>query len=336
MTARPTDVLALGNAIVDVIARTEEDFLHTHALLRGGMTLIDEPRAEALYAAMGQGKVISGGSAANTIAGLASFGGQGAFIGKVRDDQLGKLYRHDLTALGVSFETAAATQGPATARCLIVVTPDGERTMSTYLGAAQGLSEADVDAATVEAAKIVYLEGYLWDPPEAKLAFRKASQIAHAAGGRVALTLSDAFCVDRYRAEFLSLMRDGVVDIIFANEHELRSLYETADVETAIAALRAETEHNPSFIGVVTRSEKGALAVTREETVEVPAYPVDRVVDTTGAGDLFAAGFLHGLTSGQDARNCLRLGALAASEIISHVGARPEVSLKELAEQNGL
>jgi sugar/nucleoside kinase (ribokinase family) len=331
MTARSTDVLALGNAIVDVIARAEEDFLHAHSLLRGAMTLIDEPRAEALYAAMGPGTVISGGSAANTIAGLASFGGQGAFIGKVRNDELGRLYRHDLTSLGVSFETPAAGEGPATARCLIVVTPDGERTMNTYLGACQGLSEADVDAEAVAAAGIVYLEGYLWDPPAAKLAFRKASEIAHNAGGRVALTLSDSFCVDRYRAEFLGLMRHGVVDIIFANEHELRSLYETADVETAIAALR-----NEGVLGVVTRSAKGALAVTREETVEVPAFAVDRVVDTTGAGDLFAAGFLHGLTSGREARDCLRLGALAAAEIISHVGARPEASLKDMAAQNGL
>jgi sugar/nucleoside kinase (ribokinase family) len=331
MTARSIDVLALGNAIVDVIARAEEDFLHAHSLLRGAMTLIDEPRAEALYAAMGPGTVISGGSAANTIAGLASFGGQGAFIGKVRNDELGRLYRHDLTSLGVSFETPAAGEGPATARCLILVTPDGERTMNTYLGACQGLTEADVDAEAVAAAGIVYLEGYLWDPPAAKLAFRKASEIAHNAGGRVALTLSDAFCVDRYRAEFLGLMRHGVVDVIFANEHELRSLYETGDVDAAIAALREE-----GVLGVVTRSAKGALAVTREETVEVPAFPVDRVVDTTGAGDLFAAGFLHGLTSGREARDCLRLGALAASEIISHVGARPEVSLKDLAAQNGL
>ncbi len=336
MSARPTAVLALGNAIVDVIARMEEDFLHANHLLRGAMTLIDEPRAEALYAAMGPGTVISGGSAANTIAGLASFGGRGGFIGKVKADELGRLYRHDLTSLGVSFETPAASDGPATARCLIVVTPDGERTMSTYLGAAQGLSEADVDAEAVKAAEIVYLEGYLWDPPAAKQAFRKASEIAHAAGGRVALTLSDAFCVDRYRAEFLGLIRHGVVDVIFANEHELRSLYETADVETALGALRAEAQGNPNLVGVVTRSEKGALALTREETVEVPAFPVARVVDTTGAGDLFAAGFLHGLTTGRDARDCLRLGALAAAEIISHVGARPEVSLKDLAQQNGL
>ena len=346
MTARPADasshdsarhdvlahdVLALGNAIVDVIAHADEDFLVRHHLAKGAMTLIDEPRAEALYAAMGPGRVISGGSAANTIAGLASFGGRGAFIGKVRNDELGKLYRHDLTSLGVTFNTAAATSGPATARCLIAVTPDGERTMNTYLGACQGLGPADVDADAVRAAKIIYLEGYLWDPPEAKLAFRKASDIAHDAGGRVALTLSDAFCVDRYRDEFLALMRHGVVDILFANESELKSLYQTADFDSAVAALR-----NEGVLAAVTRSEKGAMVVSREETIAVPVVPVSQVVDTTGAGDLFAAGFLHGLTTGREARDCLKLGALAASEIISHMGARPEVSLRELAEQNGL
>ena len=327
----PCDVLALGNAIVDVIARAEEDFLVAHHLTKGAMTLIDEARAEALYAAMGPGHVISGGSAANTIAGLASFGGKAAFIGKVRNDELGKLYRHDQTSLGVRFATPDATSGPATARCLIAVTPDGERTMNTYLGACQGLSVADVDADAIRAAKIIYLEGYLWDPPAAKEAFRKAAEVAHDAGGRVALTLSDAFCVDRYRDEFLALMRHGVVDILFANESELKSLYQLADFDSAVAALR-----NEGVLAAVTRSEKGAICVSRDETIAVPVVPVSRVVDTTGAGDLFAAGFLHGLTTGRDSRDCLRLGALAASEIISHVGARPEVSLRELAEQNGL
>ncbi|MGL5363835.1 MAG: adenosine kinase [Bosea sp. (in: a-proteobacteria)] len=331
MTSHRYDVLALGNAIVDVIARAEEDFLAKHALTRGAMMLIDEPRAEALYAAMGPGKVISGGSAANTIAGLASFGGRGAFIGKVRDDELGKLYRHDLTAQGVAFGTADATSGARTARCLIAVTPDGERTMSTYLGACQGLGVADVDADTVKASKIVYLEGYLWDPPAAKEAFRKASELAHAAGGKVAITLSDSFCVDRYRDEFLGLIRTGAVDIVFANEHELKSLYQTADFDTAVAGLRAE-----KVLAAVTRSEKGAICVTQDGTVAEPVFPVERVVDSTGAGDLFAAGFLHGLTSERDTRDCLRLGALAAAEIISHVGARPEVSLKQLASDNGI
>jgi len=331
MTSKRYDVLALGNAIVDVIATAEEDFLATHALVKGSMALIDEARAEALYAAMGPGKVISGGSAANTIAGLAAFGGTGAFIGKVKADELGKLYRHDLTSLGVAFDTAAATEGPATARSFIIVTPDGERTMNTYLGACQGLSPADVDPATVENADIVYLEGYLWDPPAAKEAFRKASEIAHKAGGRVAITLSDSFCVDRYRDEFLGLVRNGLVDLVFANEHELKSLYQSSDFDAALAALRAE-----NVLAVITRSENGALALTPDGVVAEPVFPVERVVDATGAGDLFAAGFLHGLTSGREARDCLRLGALAAAEIISHVGARPDVSLKTLAGNNGL
>lgn len=331
MTSKRYDVLALGNAIVDVIATAEEDFLTGHGLVKGSMALIDEARAEALYAAMGPGKVISGGSAANTIAGLASFGGKGAFIGKVKADQLGGLYRHDLTSLGVAFDTAAATDGPATARSFIIVTPDGERTMNTYLGACQGLSPADVDPAAVENADIVYLEGYLWDPPAAKDAFRKASEIAHKAGGRVAITLSDSFCVDRYRSEFLGLVRNRMVDLVFANEHELKSLYETSDFDTALAGLRAE-----NVLAVVTRSENGALAVTPEGIVAEPVFPIERLVDATGAGDLFAAGFLFGLTSGRETRDCLRLGALAAAEIISHVGARPDVGLKTLAGNNGL
>lgn len=331
MTSKRTDVLALGNAIVDVLATAEEDFLARHALVKGSMALIDEARAETLYADMGPARIISGGSAANTIAGLASFGGTGAFIGKVRDDELGKLYRHDLTSLGVAFETKAATDGPATARSFILVTPDGERTMNTYLGACQGLSVADVDEAAVEKADIVYLEGYLWDPPAAKEAFRKASEIAHRAGGKVAITLSDSFCVDRYRDEFVGLIRNRMVDIVFANEHELKSLYQTSDYETALAALRAE-----NILAVVTRSEKGALAVTPDGIVEEKIFPVERVVDATGAGDLFAAGFLYGLTSGREVRDGLRLGALAAAEIISHLGARPDVSLKTLAGNEGL
>ena len=326
-----TDVLALGNAIVDVIATAEEDFLIRHGLAKGSMALIDETQAEALYASMGPGKVVSGGSAANTIAGLASFGGTGAFIGKVRDDELGRIYRHDLTSLGVAFPTIAATSGPATARSFIIVTPDGERTMNTYLGACQGLTAADVDEAAVRNASITYLEGYLWDPPAAKDAFRKASEIAHDAGGRVAITLSDSFCVDRYRDEFLGLIRNGVVDLVFANEHELKSLYTTSDFDTALSWLRSE-----NILAVVTRSDKGALAVTPDGIVEEPVFPIARVVDATGAGDLFAAGFLYGLTSGREARDSLRLGALAAAEVISHVGARPEVSLKTLAGNEGL
>lgn len=331
MTATRTDVLALGNAIVDVFASAEEDFLVQHALTKGAMMLIDEPRAEMLYGVMGPGKIVSGGSAANTIAGLASFGGKGAFIGKVKQDELGKLYRHDLTSLGVAFDTAFATEGPATARSFIIVTPDGERTMNTYLGACQGLTVDDVDPKAVQNADIVYLEGYLWDPTAAKDAFRKASEIAHAAGGRVAITLSDSFCVDRYRDEFLGLVRNRMVDIVFANEHELKSLYQTADFDTALSWLRSE-----NIVAAVTRSEKGALAVTPDGVIAEPVFPIDRVVDATGAGDLFAAGFLFGLTSGREVRDSLRLGALAAAEVISHVGARPEVNLKVLAGNNGL
>jgi sugar/nucleoside kinase (ribokinase family) len=325
------DVLGIGNAIVDLIASAEDDFLVRQTIQKGGMTLIDESRAEHLYAAMGPATITSGGSAGNTMAGVASFGGKGAYFGKVRNDELGRQFSHDIRAIGVDFPTSPSVQGPATARCIIIVTPDGERSMNTYLGACTRLGPEDVDKATVEAAAVTYLEGYLWDPPAAKEAFRKASQIAHAAGRSVALTLSDSFCVDRYRAEFLDLMRSGVVDIVFANEAELKSLYTTSDFDSAVAAIRNDVK-----LAVVTRSEQGAMALTREETVAVPAFPVETIVDTTGAGDLFAAGFLFGLTSGRDNRHSLRLGALAAAEVISHVGPRPLVKLEQLARDNGL
>ncbi|MFK8253609.1 adenosine kinase [Ancylobacter terrae] len=325
------DVLAFGNAIVDVLARADDDFLAGHAMPKGSMTLIDEARAEGVYAAMGPGVEISGGSAANTAAGVASLGGRAGFVGKVKDDTLGAIFGHDIRAAGVAFDTPAASTGPATARCLILVTPDGERTMNTYLGAAQDLSPEDVDPAVVAGAAVTYLEGYLWDPPAAKRAFLKAADIARAAGRTVALTLSDAFCVDRYRAEFLALMRNGTVDLVFANEAELKSLYETGDFDTALAALRRDVAR-----AVVTRSEKGALSVAGNALVEVPAFPVERVVDTTGAGDLFAAGYLHGHARGLSPEDSLRLGALAAAEIISHMGARPERELKALAQENGL
>ena len=331
MTRAQYDVLGIGNAIVDIIATAEDDFLHREAIQRGGMTLIDEPRAKHLYAAMGPAMVTSGGSAGNTMAGIASFGGRGAYIGKVRNDELGRLFTHDIKAIGVDFPSRPAKSGPSTARCMIFVTPDGERSMSTYLGACTRLGPADVDKATVEAAAITYLEGYLWDPPEAKEAFRKASEIAHAAGRQVALTLSDSFCVDRYRAEFLDLMRSGVVDIVFANEAELKSLYTTGDFDSAAGAIR-----NDARLAVVTRSELGAMALTRDETISAPAFPVETLVDSTGAGDLFAAGFLFGATSDRDLRDCLRLGALAAAEVISHVGPRPLVNLRQLAIDNGL
>ncbi|MFH6783650.1 MULTISPECIES: adenosine kinase [Methylobacterium] len=326
------DLLVLGNAIVDVMARTDEAFLVREGVHKGAMQLIDEERAEHLFGVMGPATIISGGSGANTAVGAALLGARAGFIGKVRDDELGRLFSHDLNATGVRFGVALAQEGPATARCFILVTPDGERTMNTYLGACQGLTAADVDEETVRSARHVYLEGYLWDPPAAKEAFRKAAQIAHGAGNKVALTLSDAFCVDRYRDEFLGLIRDGSLDILFANIHELKSLYQTADADTALAALRRET----GLLGVVTRSEEGALVVWGDETRSVPASAVREVVDTTGAGDLFAAGFLAGLARGLDHADCARLGAVAAAEVISHLGARPQADLTALAAQAGL
>jgi adenosine kinase len=294
------------------------------------MQLIDEAQAARIYDAMGPAVEVSGGSAANTTVGVAGLGARAAFIGKVKDDELGRVFAHDIRAAGVSFATPPASAGPSTARCYVLVTPDGERTMNTYLGAAQDLHPNDIDADTVAVAQIVYLEGYLWDPPHAKEAFLKAAKIAHDAERDVALTLSDAFCVDRYRAEFLDLIRTGTVDLVFANERELHSLYLTADFDGAVSALR-----NDARAAVVTRSGRGCVVITREETDAVPAYPVERVVDATGAGDLFAAGFLVGVARGADYRTAARLGALAAAEVIQHLGARPEASLKDLARENG-
>lgn len=331
MTDLRYDVLGLGNAIVDVLARTDEAFLVANDLHKGAMRLIDEAEAERLYAAMGPATIISGGSVANSIVGVASFGGKAAYIGKVKSDEVGRHFTHDIRANGVHFASAPALDGPATARSFILVTPDGERTMNTYLGACQNLAPADVDQETVAASAYVYLEGYLWDREHAKEAFRTAAAMAHAAGRQVALTLSDSFCVDRFRDEFLGLMRGGALDILFANEHELKSLYQTADFDTALSALREE-----NVLGVVTRSAQGCLVVTRDATHAVPAFPIERLVDTTGAGDLFAAGFLFGLARDLDPVTCGRLGGLAAAEIIQHVGARPETSLRALAEQEGL
>ena len=280
---------------------------------------------------MGPATEMSGGSGANTIVGLASLGARAAYVGKVRDDQIGRMYSHDIRAAGVTFDTAPATDGPATGCCYILVTPDGERTMNTYLGAAQNLTAADIDPAQIAAARIVYLEGYLWDPKEAKEAFVKAATVAHDAGREVALTLSDSFCVDRYREEFLDLMRGGTVDIVFANEAELHSLYQTSDFDGALKQLRED-----ATLGIVTRSDKGCVVVSNDGVIAVPAHPIETLVDTTGAGDLFAAGFLFGLVRKTGYEMAGRLGGLAAAEVIQHIGARPQVSLKELAAQNGL
>ncbi|HEU5095055.1 MAG TPA: adenosine kinase [Reyranella sp.] len=324
MTSAAFDVLGIGNAIVDVLSQADDAFLTRHALNKGGMTLIDEARAETLYAAMGPGIEVSGGSCGNTMAGVASFGGKGAYIGKVRDDQLGAVFAHDLRATGVAFDTPMATSGPATARCLILVTPDAQRTMNTYLGACTGLGPADIDPKLAASAQVTYVEGYLWDAPEAKKAVLKAFDAAHAAGRLVSITLSDSFCVDRYREEFRALIRDKV-DILFGNESEIKSLYRVESFEAAVEATRKEAR-----IAALTRSEKGSVVIKGGETHAVPAAPVARVVDTTGAGDLYAAGFLHGFTHGKPLAECARLGGIAAAEIISHVGARPEKPLREL------
>ena len=331
MTTAKYDVLGIGNAIFDVLVQTDEQFLSLHGMTKGGMSLIDEARAAEIYRDMGPAVEMSGGSAANTIVGLASLGARSAYVGKVRDDQIGRLYTHDIRAAGVAFETKPALDGPATGCSYILVTPDGERTMNTYLGAAQELMPADIDEAQVAASGIIYLEGYLWDPKSAKDAFVKASTIAHGAGRQVALTLSDSFCVDRYRGEFLGLMRSGTVDLLFANEAELGSLYQTPDFEAALKQLRSDAK-----LGIVTRSEKGCVVASKEGITDVPAFPIQKMVDTTGAGDLFAAGFLFGLVRGAGHEAAGRLGALAAAEVIQHIGARPLVSLKELAKKNGL
>ncbi|WP_213286825.1 adenosine kinase [Bradyrhizobium sp. sGM-13] len=331
MTDAKYDVLAIGNAIFDVFAQTDEKFLADHGMTKGGMALIDEARAASIYRDMGPATEVSGGSAANTIVGIANFGARAAYVGKVKSDQIGGLYTHDIRAAGVAFETRAAEAGPATGCSYILVTPDGERTMNTYLGAAQALNPSDIDEAQIAASRIVYLEGYLWDPQNAKEAFVKAAGIAHGAGRQVALTLSDSFCVDRYRDEFLDLMRKRTVDLVFANEAELHSLYQTSDFEGALKQLREDTK-----LAVVTRSEKGCVVVSSDGVVAAPAFPIEKLVDTTGAGDLFAAGFLFGLVRNASHETCGRLGALAAAEVIQHIGARPQVSLKELAGQNGL
>jgi len=324
------DVAAIGNAIVDVIAPADDAFLVANGLAKGAMTLIDEPRAHELYGHMAQGVEASGGSACNTVAGVASLGGRAAYIGKVAADQLGEVFVHDTRAIGVRFDNAPLAGGPATGRCLINVTPDGERTMSTFLGASTELTAADVDAAVIEGASIVYLEGYLFDPPEARRAFAKAAGLARASGRIIAITLSDAFVVERHRRALLEFI-ETEVDLVFANEVELASLFETTDFDAAVDAIRGKTR-----IAAVTRGASGSVVVTAEALHAVEAFPVAKVVDTTGAGDQYAAGFMLALARGRPLDACARLGNLAAAEVISHYGPRPRTSLAELAAANGL
>ena len=329
MPSAKYDVLGIGNAIVDVIARVGDDFVARNELVKGSMNLIDEARAEALYAAMGPAVEISGGSCGNTIAGVASFGGRGAYVGKIKNDQLGDVFAHDMKAQGVAFNTARATSGPATARSFILVTPDSERTMNTYLGACVNLTPADIDEAAIAAASVTYMEGYLWDPPQAKEAFKKAARVSRAAGRLVSITLSDSFCVERHRDSFLDLIRNDI-DIVFANESEIKSLYQTQNFDGAMQAIAKDCP-----IAVLTRSAAGCVVIKGQEVHAAPAYPVNKVVDVTGAGDLFAAGFLHGYTMGKTLAECAQLGALAAAEVISHIGARPEINLSAQAKVLG-
>ncbi len=328
MTTR-FDVLGIGNAIVDVLAHVDDVFLVRHDLVKGAMRLIDEEQARALYEALGPTVESSGGSAANTIAGLASFGCDVAFIGKVKADQLGEVFAHDIRAAGAHFDTPMASDGPSTARCLVLVTPDGERTMNTWLGAAQNLGPDDIDEALVKDSAIVYLEGYLWDPPAAKEAFLKAARIARAAGRKVALSLSDSFCVERHRDSFLELI-EAHVDILFANEAEIKALYEARHFDDAMHAVR---RHCP--LAVLTRSGAGSVIALPDDVHVIEAHPVEKVVDATGAGDLFAAGFLAGMSRGLALPDCARLGAMAAAEIIRQMGARAIRPFREVAASNG-
>jgi sugar/nucleoside kinase (ribokinase family) len=318
------DVVGVGNALVDMIAMVDDDFLGVHDMVKGSMALIETDRAVQLSQAVGASTRTSGGSGANTLAGIASLGGDVAFIGKVADDEFGAVFADDMKKIGVDFRSSGSDSSVPTGRCIIAVTPDAQRTMNTFLGISTQLSFGDISSDVIAAGAILYLEGYLFDRDEAKDAFRKAAALAHSNGRVVSLTLSDSFCVDRHRADFQSLVKNDI-DILFANEDELKSLYETTDFDAAVQLLRKDCH-----IAAVTRSEKGSVIVTRDDVHEVPAAPVSQVVDTTGAGDLFAAGFLRGLTQGKDLTSCARIGAIAAAEVISHVGPRPLVSLASL------
>ncbi|MGH9212285.1 MAG: adenosine kinase [Acidimicrobiales bacterium] len=327
MTQEQTfDVVGIGNALVDVVAHHDDAFVEQHGMDKGRMMLIDTHQAEEIYASMGQSLEVSGGSVANSIAGVASFGGRAAFLGRVFDDELGRVFGHDLRASGVHFDTKPAMDGPPTGRCLIVVTPDAQRTMNTYLGAASMFGPENVDARLVGRSKVTLLEGYLFDRPESKKAYRVAADIAHAAGRQVALTLSDLFCVERHRADWLPLVRDRV-DILFANEVEACALWGCGDVASAVDQARRELS-----VGCITLGPKGSIVVAGDQVHEVEAHPVDHVVDTTGAGDLYAAGFLFGYTNGRPLPECGRLGSIAAAAVLGHTGARPEVSLAQLLD----
>ena len=325
------DVLCIGNAIVDIIAQCDEAFLTENGIIKGAMNLIDTARSDLLYARMGPALEASGGSAGNTAAGVASLGGRAAFFGKVSSDELGRIYTHDIRAQGVAFDTRPLKGAPPTARSMIFVTPDGERSMNTYLGACVELGPEDVEADKARGAKVTYFEGYLWDPPRAKEAIRLTASHAHAAGREVSMTLSDSFCVDRYRDEFLDLMRSGTVDIVFANSHEIKSLYQTSSFEMALAAIRKDCR-----IAAVTRSEKGSMIVRGDETFVIQATEIGELVDTTGAGDLYAAGFLYGYTAGLDLQHCGDLGSLAAGLVIQQIGPRPRQNLRQEAKRVGL
>lgn len=320
----PIDVVGIGNALVDVISHETDEMVADHGLVKGSMNLIETERAEKLYGDMSSGIEVSGGSAANTMVGVASFGGSASYFGKVRDDQLGEVFQHDLRATGVEPAVAPATEGAPTGRCLIMVTPDAERTMNTYLGASVEMHPSDITDDIVRRAREVYLEGYLWDRPDPQEAMLRVARVARESGARVSLTLSDSFCVDRHRESF-RLLIDDEVDLLFANEDELVSLYETPDLDTAIAEVRKQCE-----LTAVTRGALGSVIVLPDELIEIAAEDVDRVVDTTGAGDLYASGFLFGLARELPLEVCGRLASIAAAEVISHVGARPEVTLHDL------
>ena len=322
------DVVGIGNAIVDVLVQTEDSFLQEHSLQKGGMALIDEAQAEALYQASGPGQETSGGSVANTMVGIAQLGGRTGFIGRVRDDQLGTIFSHDIRAVGARFETPAATSGATTARCLIYVTPDAERTMCTFLGASTQLEPEDLDLSMVKQTKVLYLEGYLWDSPAAKRAFIAGAEACRAAGGQVALSLSDGFCVDRHRDSFLELV-DGHVDVLFANEAEIKSLYETDNFDTALEKVRGCCE-----VTAITRSSQGSVVLSGDQRWDIGIFSLGDLVDTTGAGDLYAGGFLHAYTQGESLERCGQLGALCAGQIVTQLGARSQVCLKELMGQH--